>query len=197
MVMAKFTAHTTVKEDTEAPSTVPSHAYKVLSFDDILSDAIGIMTPIGPVQTVSCGGVMKAVLNVHITNGSETAVIALWGAHDTQFHAENLQQQADHGPVVILFVGLTVKFRDHQLALQGSTVCRWYPNAPIQETISLISSLHGNPRVVRAIEPNFGQKEAVHVKVSDICDLNPHEALGNSYIVKIAIKDLVPAEAWW
>jgi hypothetical protein len=51
--------------------------------------------------------------------------------------------------------------------------------------------------VVRAIEPNFGQKEAVHVKVSDICDLNPHEALGNSYIVKIAIKDLVPAEAWW
>jgi hypothetical protein len=51
--------------------------------------------------------------------------------------------------------------------------------------------------VVRAIEPNFGQKEAVHVKVFDICDLNPHEALGNSYIVKIAIKDLVPAEAWW
>ena len=51
--------------------------------------------------------------------------------------------------------------------------------------------------MVRAIEPNFGQKEAVHVKVFDICDLNPHEALGNSYIVKIAIKDLVPAEAWW
>uniref|UniRef100_A0A0E0FVN5 Replication protein A OB domain-containing protein n=1 Tax=Oryza nivara TaxID=4536 RepID=A0A0E0FVN5_ORYNI len=124
-------------------------------------DAIGIMTAIGPVQTVSCGGVMKAVLNVHITNGSETAVVALWGAHATQFHAENLQQQPDHGPVVILFVGLTVKFRT--LALQGSTVCRWYPNAPIQETISLISSLHGNPQVVRAIEPNFGQKEAVHV----------------------------------
>uniref|UniRef100_A0A0D3EW64 Replication protein A OB domain-containing protein n=1 Tax=Oryza barthii TaxID=65489 RepID=A0A0D3EW64_9ORYZ len=122
-------------------------------------DAIGIMTAIGPVQTVSCGGVMKAVLNVHITNGSETAVVALWGAHATQFHAENLQQQADHGPVVIF--------------------------------------LHGNPQVVRAIEPNFGQKEAVHVKVFDICDLNPHEALGNSYIVKIAIKDLVPAEAWW
>jgi hypothetical protein len=140
MVMAKFTAHTTVREDTEAPSTFPSHAYKVLSFDelrgrayrkDILSDAIGIMTAIGPVQTVSCGGVMKAVLNVHITNGSETAVVALWGAHATQFHAENLQQQPDHGPVVILFVGLTVKFRDDQLALQGSTVCRWYPNAPI------------------------------------------------------------------
>jgi hypothetical protein len=74
MVMAKFTAHTTVKEDTEAPSTVPSHAYKVLSFDDILSDAIGIMTPIGPVQTVSCGGVMKAVLNVHITNGRYVCV---------------------------------------------------------------------------------------------------------------------------
>lgn len=35
MVMAKFTAHTTVKEDTEAPSTVPSHAYKVLSFDEL------------------------------------------------------------------------------------------------------------------------------------------------------------------
>ncbi|EEE54237.1 hypothetical protein OsJ_01110 [Oryza sativa Japonica Group] len=143
------------------------------AFGPIKADAIGIMTPIGPVQTVSCGGVMKAVLNVHITNGSETAVIALWGAHDTQFHAENLQQQADHGPVVILFVGLTVKFRDHQLALQGSTVCRWYPNAPIQETISLISS---------AI-------------LYFLCF--SHVNQGNSYIVKIAIKDLVPAEAWW
>lgn len=37
-------------------------------------DAIGIMTPIGPVQTVSCGGVMKAVLNVHITNGRYVCV---------------------------------------------------------------------------------------------------------------------------
>uniref|UniRef100_A0A0E0BTP7 Replication factor A C-terminal domain-containing protein n=1 Tax=Oryza glumipatula TaxID=40148 RepID=A0A0E0BTP7_9ORYZ len=104
---------------------------------------------------------------------SETAVVALWGAHATQFHAENLQQQADHGPVVILFVGLTVKFRDHQLALQGSTVCRWYPNAPIQETISLISS---------AI-------------LYFLCF--SHVNQGNSYIVKIAIKDLVPAEPWW
>ncbi len=37
-------------------------------------DAIGIMTAIGPVQTVSCGGVMKAVLNVHITNGRYVCV---------------------------------------------------------------------------------------------------------------------------
>lgn len=96
MVMAKFTAHTTITKDTEAPSTFPSHAYKVLSFDelrgraymkDILSDAIGIMTAIGPVQDVSCGGVMKPVLNVHITNGRETAVVTLWGPHATQFHS--------------------------------------------------------------------------------------------------------------
>jgi hypothetical protein len=95
-----------------------------------------------------------------------------------------------------------------------------------------ILSLHGNPQVIRAIEPSFGQKETIHVKVSHICDLNPHEALviyytsahlmialysshpyvtntifytlyfsgvnqGNSYTVNIAIKDLVPGEAWW
>ncbi|KAF2942426.1 hypothetical protein DAI22_03g420400 [Oryza sativa Japonica Group] len=206
LLMAKFTAHTTVTEDTGPPSTFPSYACKILSFDelraraykkDIISDAIGIMTAIGPVQTVSYAGVMKAVLNDHITNGRETVVVALWGPHATQFHAENLQQQADNGHVVMLFVGLTVKFRDRQLALQGSTVCRWYPNAPIQETISLISSLHGNPQVVRMIEANFGQKEAINVKVSDICDLNPHEALGNSYVVNIIIRDLVPAEPWW
>uniref|UniRef100_A0A0E0M5W7 Replication factor A C-terminal domain-containing protein n=1 Tax=Oryza punctata TaxID=4537 RepID=A0A0E0M5W7_ORYPU len=147
------------------------------------------MAAIGPVQTVSCAGAMKEVLNIHISNGRETAVVALWGAHATQFHTENMQQQADSGPVVLLFVD--------QLALQGSTVCRWYRNAPIQETISLISSLHGNPQVVKMIQANFGQKEPINVKVPDICDLNPHEALGNSYIVNIVIKDLVPAEPWW
>jgi hypothetical protein len=78
LLMAKFTAHTTVTEDTGPPSTFPSYACKILSFDelraraykkDIISDAIGIMTAIGPVQTVSYAGVMKAVLNDHITNG--------------------------------------------------------------------------------------------------------------------------------
>uniref|UniRef100_A0A0D3FRJ7 Replication protein A 70 kDa DNA-binding subunit B/D first OB fold domain-containing protein n=1 Tax=Oryza barthii TaxID=65489 RepID=A0A0D3FRJ7_9ORYZ len=150
LLMAKFTAHTTITEDTGPPSTFPSYACKILSFDelraraykkDILSDSIGIMIAIGLVQTVSYAGVMKAVLNDHITNGRETAVVALWGPHATQFHAENLQQQADDGHVVIL---------------------------------------HGNPQVVRMIEANFGQKEAINVKVSDICDLNPHEALAKA-----------------
>jgi hypothetical protein len=44
----------------------------------------------------------------------ETAVVTLWGPHATQFHAKNLQQQPDNGHVVMLFVGLTVKFRDRK-----------------------------------------------------------------------------------
>jgi hypothetical protein len=39
----------------------------------------------------------------------ETVVVALWGPHAHQFPAEALQQQLQQGPVVILFVALTVK----------------------------------------------------------------------------------------
>uniref|UniRef100_A0A453EFX9 Uncharacterized protein n=1 Tax=Aegilops tauschii subsp. strangulata TaxID=200361 RepID=A0A453EFX9_AEGTS len=40
------------------------------------------------------------------------AVVALWEAHANQFPAETLQQQMQQGPVVILFVAVTVKLRE-------------------------------------------------------------------------------------
>uniref|UniRef100_A0A0E0N4W5 DUF223 domain-containing protein n=1 Tax=Oryza rufipogon TaxID=4529 RepID=A0A0E0N4W5_ORYRU len=115
MVMAKFIAHTTVREDTEAPFTFPSHAYKVLSFDELRGRAYS-----------------KDILSVKLLS---------------------------------LHCGVPM--------LHSSTLKTYSSN----QTMDLF--LHGNPQVVRAIEPNFGQKEAVHVKVFDICDLNPHEALTN------------------
>jgi replication factor A1 len=39
LLMAKFTAHTTVTEDTGPPSTFPSYACKILSFDELRARA--------------------------------------------------------------------------------------------------------------------------------------------------------------
>lgn len=39
LLMAKFTAHTTVIEDTRPPSTFPSYACKILSFDELRARA--------------------------------------------------------------------------------------------------------------------------------------------------------------
>lgn len=53
---------------------------------------------------------MPASSFITISIYRETATVALWGPHASQFPAEALHQQAQRGHViVILFLGLTVR----------------------------------------------------------------------------------------
>ncbi|KAM0845270.1 hypothetical protein ACQ4PT_056492 [Festuca glaucescens] len=161
------------------------------------ADAIGLLMGVSHVRTVPVKGVRMAIRDVYISNGRETAVVVLWGAHAHQFPAKALQQQLQQGPVAILFVALTVKLYEGKLSLQGSKGCRWYPNALVPEVIALLNSSAGVSDEVKWFGSSPARTRTVRVCVGDIWDLNPHETLGNAYDVDIAIKSLVPDEPWW
>uniref|UniRef100_A0A453EFT0 Replication protein A OB domain-containing protein n=1 Tax=Aegilops tauschii subsp. strangulata TaxID=200361 RepID=A0A453EFT0_AEGTS len=119
--MAMFTEYTEIIKDEHVPDSFPVYAYKISPYEvlrsrenntALMSDAIGLMLRVSDVKTVTVNGTPRAVRNVYISDGRETAVVALWEAHANQFPAETLQQQMQQGPVVILFVAVTVKLRE-------------------------------------------------------------------------------------
>ncbi|KAM0845268.1 hypothetical protein ACQ4PT_056492 [Festuca glaucescens] len=204
--MAMFRSHTKISEDTDVADSFPMYAYKLSSYEVLrsrenntvlMSDAIGLLMGVSHVRTVPVKGVRMAIRDVYISNGRETAVVVLWGAHAHQFPAKALQQQLQQGPVAILFVALTVKLYEGKLSLQGSKGCRWYPNALVPEVIALLNSSAGVSDEVKWFGSSPARTRTVRVCVGDIWDLNPHETLGNAYDVDIAIKSLVPDEPWW
>ncbi|XP_020187313.1 uncharacterized protein [Aegilops tauschii subsp. strangulata] len=166
--MAMFTEYTEIIKDEHVPDSFPVYAYKISPYEvlrsrenntALMSDAIGLMLRVSDVKTVTVNGTPRAVRNVYISDGRETAVVALWEAHANQFPAETLQQQMQQGPVVILFVAVTVKLREGQLCLQGSKVCRWYPNAPIPEVLALQNSSAGVSHGARLVDTSPTQTQ--------------------------------------
>ncbi|KAM3348150.1 hypothetical protein ACQJBY_021831 [Aegilops geniculata] len=166
--MAMFTRDTEISKDEHVPDGFPVYAYKISPYEvlrsrenntALMSDAIGLMLEVSNVKTVIVNGAPRAVRNVYISDGRETAAVALWEAQANQFPAEILQQQMQQGPVVILFVAVTVKLREGQLCLQGSKVCRWYPNAPIPEVLALQNSSAGVSHEARLVDTSPTQTQ--------------------------------------
>uniref|UniRef100_A0A0E0D5H2 DUF1618 domain-containing protein n=1 Tax=Oryza meridionalis TaxID=40149 RepID=A0A0E0D5H2_9ORYZ len=134
--------------------------------------------------------------NQRNTKGSsETLPVSLWGPHANQFDAEGVQAEADKHPVIMLFVGVTSKIQ--QLTLYGSTICRWYSNPIIPEVVALQQSLAAKPHEITWFGQPSTKKHACNATVPEIADLNPHDIMSNTYIVNIAIKEIIPGDAWW
>ncbi|KAG8084329.1 hypothetical protein GUJ93_ZPchr0010g8304 [Zizania palustris] len=205
-IMAKFTKYTKVKEITTIMETFPRYACKVVPFETlraridenkVLSDTVGMLIAISPVSMVRMRGIEKPVRNVQITDGRETLPVSLWGPHATHFDAEGLQAEANKQPVVMLFVGLTSKIRERQLTLYGSTICKWYSNPMIPEVVALQQSLSGKAHEITWFGQAPKKKQVLNATIHDIADLNPHDIMGNTYMVNIAIKRIIPGEPWW
>lgn len=205
-IMARFTTHTKINEITAVPNDFPEYVCTIVSFDvlrtrlgqnQFLSDTIGLITGISHIKTVLAKGITKTIRNINITDGRGTACVTLWGTHATEFDAPGLQTAAENGPVVVLFVGLTARLHEGQLSLQGSTIYKWYTNTNLPEVLALQNSFSAIPHQIKWFGQTQSQMAPIPMTVHELTTLNAHEAVGRTYTVAIAIKELTPNEAWW
>jgi len=161
-----------------------------------MSDCIGIFSKCSRIVNQKTRFGEKTLVNVHITDGRETAVLSLWGPHAAKFQAESesLIQLGTNAPVILLFTGVTVTIFNNGLALQCSSVCRWYINPLLPETTLLQQSCGA------AVGPpqRIGEERRGDPKTTTVKDLsllkNPLEVEGNKYVVVAKIKR-TPARA--
>ncbi|KAL6660922.1 hypothetical protein ACP70R_000306 [Stipagrostis hirtigluma subsp. patula] len=216
--LARLTRFTEVYPVPAVPQSFPRYGCKVAPFAVLrqragkkllMSDAIGLMTKSSHANPQSTKYGMKSIRTVHITDGSETAVVTLWGPQADQFNAEAYMAMGAQNPVVLLFAGVTTSVFEGRLRLQASTSCRWYENPELPEASALRQRFGftvGRPEWIGAVAP------AAALAPSTCC---PHPMLisvvliatnvlrasenpqGNRYNVVATLKSLIPDQAWW
>jgi len=204
--MARLTKHTRINRVDTVHPNFPVYACSITPFPvlrarvgirDQMSDAMGLFTKCTRMAKQSTKHGVQSLINVHITDGRDSAALALWGSHAEKFDAQALMEMSKNGPVVLLFVGVTSNTFDGQLTLQCSTTCTWYVNPDLPETALLkqsFGSAIGQPYWIGEGYENRHQ----NTTVTDLAAIdNPHEAEGNKYKVTARVKGLVPNEQWW
>lgn len=106
-------------------------------------------------------------------------------------------QLASKAPIMLMFAGVIVKIFNNRLALQCSSVCRWYINPLLPET-TLLQQSYG---AVAEPPHHIGEERKSEHQATTVKELaklkNPHEVQGNKYVVVAKIKELQPDQPWW
>ncbi|XP_040381577.1 uncharacterized protein LOC102700249 isoform X4 [Oryza brachyantha] len=120
---------------------------------------------------------------------------------------ETLQARVDITDVLSDVVGMltavsaisTVRIRGGHKEVRNIQITdgRWYSNAMIPEVVALQQSLTAKPHGVTWFGQTVTKKQHSNVTVPDIAGLNPHDILGNTYVLNIAIKGIIPGDNWW
>ncbi|KAM0870575.1 hypothetical protein ACQ4PT_039920 [Festuca glaucescens] len=167
-----FTMRTILTEVIPSPENFPMFAYTTLPFsmlsdrvDEVivLSDIVGLVNKVTPILPPS-GRAKSHKRQVYITDGSEHAVVTLWGDHADLFDADELMRASNEEPIIVLFVGMTVGL----LSFMSTSATRWYVNAPIPE----IADVQERYRfIARAIDAASADSEAA--KFADLYLFGP------------------------
>lgn len=128
---------------------------------------------------------------MYITDGRQTATVALWGDHAYRFEAEKCMKLAEERPIVLLFCRVTSGWFNGELSLQASPTCTWYVDPEIPEAKKL------RDRNSSMINPNWAAKQqagrsdgpATVAQLALIED--PHEAFGNTYTVTVVVRSIL------
>ncbi|CAL4932136.1 unnamed protein product [Urochloa decumbens] len=205
--MMKFTSYTRVTEIKAVLDTFPKYAYSLATYEelksridthDCCSDTIGVFTGCTHVKIQNTKTGPKKLRNIYLTDGRESAVVALWNEHAESFDAEHYMQMAMQGPVVFLFVAVTCGEFQGKLSLQGSTSCKWYANPEIPEAVALQDSCARRISTPTWHGPAAAQLSPQRITVAELAKFdNPHDIYANRYIVKIKIKSLVVNQSFW
>ncbi|KAM0906503.1 hypothetical protein ACQ4PT_016720 [Festuca glaucescens] len=129
-----FTMRTVLTEVLPPPENFPKFAYTALPFSRlsdrideriVLSDVVGLVNKVTAVLPPS-GNAKSHKLQVYITDGSEHAIVTLWGEQADLFDVDGLIDISNKEPVIVLFVGMTVSQYSGLLAFKSTSVTRWY-----------------------------------------------------------------------
>ncbi|GJN13248.1 hypothetical protein PR202_ga31600 [Eleusine coracana subsp. coracana] len=132
---ARFTKYTKVIKVTDHAPDFPLYAYNIESFDMLKNKSKSTTNLSVDIKSTKYG--QRSLRNVYITNGSETAAVALWEDLAYKFEADKYMTLAQERPVVLLFCGLTSGWFGGQLALQASPTFAWYMDPEISEAQEL------------------------------------------------------------
>ncbi|KAM0906765.1 hypothetical protein ACQ4PT_016570 [Festuca glaucescens] len=199
-----FTQRTKIKEFITYPPNFPVYAYNVKPFDilstrtdnnTLLSDVIGLITAVSEVSVSPSTNQNKR--QIFITNGSQRAIVTLWGGHAENFDADSIQRASVNQPMVALFVAMTVGQFSGMLAFKSTSATKWYINIDIPE---MVAARHATRDYAHHIEwqGSFRPRgDPVDTTIVELVASEPYSKLGERFRIKVVILSVVTSENWW
>ncbi|KAL5652353.1 hypothetical protein ACJX0J_037811, partial [Zea mays] len=141
-LMIQFTLYTQAKVVNDPPHIFPIYIYNLTSFEKVeenvdnrnyLIDVIGMLTQIGAPHVAGYNN-SSIVRDIFIKDISDASLkITLWGDQASGFSIDNVCNESNNKPIVIMFVGCLAKQFKGQSYLSSTTATTWYFNPNIPE----------------------------------------------------------------
>lgn len=201
-----FTWRTKVAEIVPAPQNFPMFAYTALPLNKLsdrvdniitLSDVVGLVNKVTPLLP-PYGKAKSHRRQLYITDGSTYATVTLWGEQADSLDIDELIAASAEGPVIVLFVGMTVGEYSGSLALQSTSVTRCYVNAPLPEIADVRESTKDLPyRIEWHTGKNKNDAEAIPSSITEISTFEPNDIMGMRYKLSAKITEIHEGDGWY
>ncbi|ONM21828.1 hypothetical protein ZEAMMB73_Zm00001d005758 [Zea mays] len=148
-----------------------------------LFDAIGIVTSISAVAPHRSRGQhttsSKRTISLCSVSNNSSVNVVLWGGQASLFPGEQIYNDGQSSPQILMFVGTLVKKYADGLCLSGGSPYKWYINPDVPEASALMASATKAHSPIKWNEVLSLNQPMSHVpeeqKIAYIRDLHPFE----------------------
>lgn len=210
--MITFTNWTKLEEVVEVPPAFPVLTYSLTPIDQLhlcvdhreyYTDAIGIVTSISAVAPHRSRGQhttsSKRTISLCSVSNNSSVNVVLWGGQASLFPGEQIYNDGQSSPQILMFVGMLVKKYADGLCLSGGSPCKWYINPDVPEACALMASARKAHSPIKWNEVLSSNQPMPHVpeeqKIACIRDLHPFENKDREFLVTVTVKKI--GDRWW
>ncbi|ONM21823.1 hypothetical protein ZEAMMB73_Zm00001d005758 [Zea mays] len=158
--------------------------YHVMNYQDTMAIyAIGIVTSISAVAPHRSRGQhttsSKRTISLCSVSNNSSVNVVLWGGQASLFPGEQIYNDGQSSPQILMFVGTLVKKYADGLCLSGGSPYKWYINPDVPEASALMASATKAHSPIKWNEVLSLNQPMSHVpeeqKIAYIRDLHPFE----------------------
>ncbi|XP_062220897.1 uncharacterized protein LOC133920180 isoform X2 [Phragmites australis] len=214
--MIEITCYTKITPARDPPKTFPRYVYRLTSFVELpqyagenrnFLDVIGIITEVSDTSLIQLANQLTSTVTRDVIlrdlNNVEIK-LTLWGQRATEFTIDEIYNEEQATPIVILVVGNLMKTFAGEEYLSGNMACRWYFNPTISEAEPFYNTIQ-NQRLVIKHTPAPPQQAASTKKpiqledkqLQDLETINPYDFPEDGCRCTVTITRLVQTIAWW
>ncbi|AQK39682.1 hypothetical protein ZEAMMB73_Zm00001d023632 [Zea mays] len=161
-------------------------------------DAIGIVTSISAVAPHRSRGQhttsSKRTISLCNVSSNSSVNVVLWGGQASLFPGEQIYNDGQSSPQILMFVGTLVKKYADGLCLFGGSPCKWYINPDVPEASALMASARKAHSPIKWNEVLSSNQHMPHVpeeqKITYIRDLHPFENKDREFLVTVTVKKI-------
>ncbi|ONM00789.1 hypothetical protein ZEAMMB73_Zm00001d030312 [Zea mays] len=178
--------------------------YHVMNYQDVMAIyAIGIVTSISVVALHRSRGQhttsSKRTISLCSVSNNSSVNVVLWGGQASLFPGEQIYNDGQSSPQILMFVGTLVKKYADGLCLSGGSPCKWYINPDVPEASALMTSATKAHSPIKWNEVLSSNQPMSHVpeeqKIAYIRDLHPFENKDREFLVTVTVKKI--GNRWW